>query len=135
MYGRDGGANIILATSNDQLHPPENMLDGSDATFWSSTGLFPQEFIISFGNTMDVQRVSLSGYNIRHLQVEKCTGPDPTSFEPVTEKDLPQTDGQLQNEDIDVRAKATHLRFVIDSGYDHFIAIHQLNVNGNTVHG
>ncbi|WAR24198.1 IFT25-like protein [Mya arenaria] len=112
MYGRDGGANIILATSNDQLHPPENMLDGSDATFWSSTGLFPQEFIISFGNTMDVQRVSLSGYN-----------------------NLPQTDGQLQNEDIDVRAKATHLRFVIDSGYDHFIAIHQLNVNGNTVHG
>ncbi|KAH3782800.1 intraflagellar transport protein 25 homolog [Dreissena polymorpha] len=131
LAGKGGGASIVLATSNDQRHPPENMLDGSDDTFWSSTGLFPQEFILSFGNTADVQKVSITGYNIRHLQIEKSTSPDASSFEPVTEKDIPQTDGQLQVQDIDVRTKASYLRFVVDAGYDHFIAIYKLNVSGN----
>ncbi|KAL4235959.1 Heat shock protein beta-11 [Mactra antiquata] len=132
---RDGGANIVLATSNDQRHPPENMMDGTEETFWSSTGLYPQEFIMSFGHMMDVQRVSISSYNIRHLQIEKCTSSDGSTFEPLTEKDLPQTDGQLQNEDIDIQTKATHLRFIVTAGYDHFIAVHKLNIAGNALHG
>ena len=49
--------------------------------------------------------------------------------------DIPQTDGQLQVEDIEVRGKCTYLRFIIDSGYDHFISIHKLNIAGNAVHG
>ena len=45
--------------------------------------------------------------------------------------DVPQTDGQLQSESIDIRTKATHLRFVIDSSYDHFVSVHKLSVVGN----
>ncbi|XP_045159712.1 intraflagellar transport protein 25 homolog [Mercenaria mercenaria] len=132
---RGGGASIVLATSNDRKYPPENMIDGSEETFWTSTGLYPQEFIMGFGHMMDIQRVNLSSYNIRHIQVEKCDTQDPTSFEPLVEKDLPQTDGQLQHEDIEVRTQATYLRFIIDSGYDHFVAIHKLNIAGNALHG
>ena len=51
--------------------------------------------------------------------------------------ELTQTDGQLQIEEIDMRpnTEAQHLRFVIDSGYDHFVSVHKLHVDGHAVHG
>ena len=42
------GAQVILATSSDERHAPECIIDGSDATFWATTGMFPQEFVIAF---------------------------------------------------------------------------------------
>ncbi|XP_077850244.1 intraflagellar transport protein 25 homolog isoform X4 [Macaca mulatta] len=42
------GSEVILATSSDEKHPPENIIDGNPETFWTTTGMFPQEFIICF---------------------------------------------------------------------------------------
>ena len=55
----------------------------------------------------------------------------------LTISELTQTDGQLQIEEIDMRpnTEAQHLRFVIESGYDHFVSVHKLHVDGHAVHG
>jgi len=57
------GAHVALATSSDDKHPPENMIDGNAETFWCSTGMFPQEVVIKFQTLMRITNVNISSYN------------------------------------------------------------------------
>ncbi|XP_033736957.1 intraflagellar transport protein 25 homolog [Pecten maximus] len=133
---RSAGAGVVLATSSDDNYPPENMIDGDTQTFWSSTGMFPQEFIITFTSVVNIARIELCCSNVKNVIFEKCKDPDPLKFEKITERELTHGDGQLQNEDISVNgAEAQHLRVIIESAYDHFISIHRINVHGNAVRG
>lgn len=45
--------------------------------------------------------------------------------------------GSVQAEEFTVAGgkKAHHLKFVIRSGYDHFVAVHSVKVDGKAVHG
>ncbi|XP_072586957.1 intraflagellar transport protein 25 homolog isoform X1 [Vulpes vulpes] len=94
------GAEVILATSSDEKHPPENMIDGNPETFWTTTGMFPQEFIICFHKHVRIERLIIQSYFVRTLKIEKSTSKEPVDFEPWIEKDLVHTEGQLQNEEI-----------------------------------
>ena len=40
----------------------------------------------------------------------------------------------LQREEFDVSGTATHVRVSILSGYDHFVSIHRIHVDGTAVH-
>nr|XP_035963373.1 intraflagellar transport protein 25 homolog isoform X3 [Halichoerus grypus] len=71
------GTEVILATSSDEKHPPENIIDGNPETFWTTTGMFPQEFIICFHKHVRIERLVIQSYF-----------------------DLVHTEGQLQNEEI-----------------------------------
>uniref|UniRef100_A0A2K5BV06 DOC domain-containing protein n=1 Tax=Aotus nancymaae TaxID=37293 RepID=A0A2K5BV06_AOTNA len=51
------GSRVILATSSDEKHPPENIIDGNPDTFWATTGMFPQEFIIYFHKHVRIERL------------------------------------------------------------------------------
>ncbi|XP_064445183.1 intraflagellar transport protein 25 homolog isoform X2 [Mirounga angustirostris] len=73
------GTEVILATSSDEKHPPENIIDGNPETFWTTTGMFPQEFIICFHKHVRIERLVIQSYF-----------------------DLVHTEGQLQNEEIRV---------------------------------
>ncbi|XP_019741336.1 intraflagellar transport protein 25 homolog [Hippocampus comes] len=130
---RSLGLKVVVAASNDENHPPENMIDGNANTFWMSTGMFPQEFIIRFAEMTNVSSVTLDSYNVKHLKVEKNTSENASHFEFVEEKELKLTEGQLQTNSISLGgSNATHLRFIITSGYDHFVAVHKIDtVNGN----
>ncbi|XP_053070043.1 intraflagellar transport protein 25 homolog isoform X4 [Acinonyx jubatus] len=94
------GAEVILATSSDEKHPPENMIDGNPDTFWTTTGMFPQEFIICFHKHVRIERLVIQSYFVRTLRIEKSTSKEPVDFEPWIERDLVHTEGQLQNEEI-----------------------------------
>ena len=39
---------LAAATSCHPLYNAENIIDGSNKSFWCSTGLFPQEIIFTF---------------------------------------------------------------------------------------
>ncbi|XP_027708641.1 intraflagellar transport protein 25 homolog isoform X3 [Vombatus ursinus] len=56
------GTEVILATSSDEKYPPENIIDGNSATFWATTGMFPQEFIICFHKHVKIEKLSLQCY-------------------------------------------------------------------------
>ncbi|XP_033623432.1 intraflagellar transport protein 25 homolog isoform X3 [Fukomys damarensis] len=94
------GAEVILATSSDEKHPPENIIDGNAETFWTTTGMFPQEFIICFHKHVKIEKIIIQSYLVRTLRVEKSTSKEPVGFEQWIEKDLVHTEGQLQNEEI-----------------------------------
>ncbi|XP_038124107.1 intraflagellar transport protein 25 homolog [Cyprinodon tularosa] len=122
------GAQIVLASSSDENHPPGNITDGNIKTFWMTTGMFPQEFIFRFAETTNISAVTVDSYNVKHLKIEKNTSPSAAQFEPVVEKELERTEGHLQSNIISLNGSATHLRFIITEGYDHFIAVHRVSV-------
>ncbi|XP_066509760.1 intraflagellar transport protein 25 homolog [Hoplias malabaricus] len=123
------GAQVVLASSNDEAHPPENITDGKTETFWLSTGMFPQEFIIRFPDNMKVSLISVHSFNVKGLRIEKNTLEVAEKFEVVAEKEFEQTENSLQTNDIPLDGStATHLRFLITSGYDHFVSVHKVGV-------
>uniref|UniRef100_A0A3P9LYH6 Zgc:158640 n=1 Tax=Oryzias latipes TaxID=8090 RepID=A0A3P9LYH6_ORYLA len=105
-------AKVVLASSSDESHPPENIVDGNINTFWMSTGMFPQEFIIRFPEPTTISALTVDSYNVKKLKIEKNISQSASQFESVTEK------GE--------HTFATHLRFIITSGYDHFVSVHKV---------
>ncbi|KAK9522601.1 hypothetical protein VZT92_019053 [Zoarces viviparus] len=123
------GAKVVVAASSDENHPPENIIDGNTSTFWTSTGMFPQEFIIRFAESTQISAVTVDSYNVKQLKIEKNTSPNASQFESVTEQELKRTEGHLQSNTILLNgSNATHLRFIITSGYDHFVSVHRVSV-------
>ncbi|XP_037537039.1 intraflagellar transport protein 25 homolog [Nematolebias whitei] len=57
------GTKVVLVSSSDENHPPENIIDGNTKTFWMSTGMFPQEFIIRFAEVTGIAAVTVDSYN------------------------------------------------------------------------
>ncbi|XP_058231233.1 intraflagellar transport protein 25 homolog [Hemibagrus wyckioides] len=123
------GAQVVLATSSDENHPPESMIDGNTETFWLSTGMFPQEFIIRFPDNMKISVISVHSFNVKRLRIEKSTQTDAEKFEVIAEKEFEQTEGNLQTNEISLDgSNATHLKFLILSGYDHFVSVHKVGI-------
>eukprot|EP00743_Colponemidia_sp_Colp-15_P003468 GILK01003745.1.p1 GENE.GILK01003745.1~~GILK01003745.1.p1 ORF type:complete len:143 (-),score=11.31 GILK01003745.1:180-566(-) len=121
---------VIMATSFDERHPPESILDGRDSTFWVSTGLYPQELLVQFDAPASIRRVKLTSTGIRRIIIEGCEGSSPVNFEKLTEQDLTDRSGRLQNETISLTS-ARSLRFlklIISSGWSDFCSIHKLSV-------
>lgn len=120
------GARVVLVSSSDENHPPENITDGNSKTFWMSTGMFPQEFVIRFTETTNISAVSMDSYNIKHLKIERNTSPIATKFEPVMQEEFERTEGHLQSNSISLNGcSAFHLRFIITAGHDHFVSVHR----------
>ncbi|XP_059996000.1 intraflagellar transport protein 25 homolog isoform X6 [Lagenorhynchus albirostris] len=80
------GTEVILATSSDEKHPPENIIDGNPETFWTTTGMFPQEFIICFHKHVRIERLLIQSYFVRTLRIEKSTSKEPVDFEQWIER-------------------------------------------------
>ncbi|KAK1340033.1 hypothetical protein QTO34_018597 [Cnephaeus nilssonii] len=128
------GTEVILATSSDEKHPPENIIDGNPETFWTTTGMFPQEFIVCFHKRVKIERLVIQSYFVRTLRIEKSTSKEPDSFEQWIERDLVHTEGQLQNEEIMAHdGHATYLRFIITSAFDHFASVYSISAEGIAV--
>ncbi|XP_041064908.1 intraflagellar transport protein 25 homolog isoform X1 [Carcharodon carcharias] len=125
------GTQVALVASGDEKHPPENIIDGNTETFWITTGMFPQEFILSFANLIKISSMKIHCYNVRSLSIEKSVARDPVDFEPLTNSELEHSEEQLQMEEFTLEGtSATHLRFVIRSGFDHFVSVHKVTVEG-----
>ncbi|XP_029803717.1 intraflagellar transport protein 25 homolog isoform X2 [Suricata suricatta] len=128
------GTEVILATSSDEKHPPENMIDGNAETFWTTTGMFPQEFILCFHKHVRIERLVIQSYFVKTLRIEKSTSKEPVDFEPWIERELVHTEGQLQNEEVMARdGHAIYLRFIIMSAFDHFASVHRVSAEGMAV--
>ncbi|XP_070690362.1 intraflagellar transport protein 25 homolog [Pempheris klunzingeri] len=123
------GAEVVVASSSDEDHPPENITDGNTKTFWMSTGMFPQEFTIRFAEPTKISAVTVDSFNVKHLKIEKNTSQNAFQFESITDKEFQHTEGHLQSNTILLNGgSATHLRFIITSGYDHFVSVHGVSV-------
>lgn len=123
------GTTVVVASSHDENYPPENIIDGNPKTFWMTTGMFPQEFIIRFANTTHLHTLTVDTFNVRILKIEKNTSEFAKNFETVIEKEFPPPQGKLQSNVFSLNGiSATHLRFIIESGYNNFVSVHKVSV-------
>ncbi|KAJ7332695.1 hypothetical protein JRQ81_014875 [Phrynocephalus forsythii] len=125
------GAEVILATSSDEKYPPENIVDGRSETFWTTTGMFPQEFIISFHKCVTISKLTVQCYLVQVLRIEKSVSQDPVDFEQCIERELQFKEGELQTEEFSFpEIQATYLRFIILSAFDAFVSVHKMIAEG-----
>ncbi|KAG8199371.1 hypothetical protein JTE90_011831 [Oedothorax gibbosus] len=125
------GAQVVMASSNDAKFPPQNILDGKSDTFWTTTGLYPQTFVLTLSEAADVKTITIQSYNIKDLRIEKSTKENPVEFEDVIETGLESTEGTPQQKSFSPPlCEAKYLKFIIKSGYDHFCAVYKVVVNG-----
>ncbi|CAI8010595.1 Intraflagellar transport protein 25 homolog [Geodia barretti] len=68
------------ATSTDDLHPAEHCLDGNPETFWLSTGLFPQELVLSLPSPTRIVAVHLRCCNVKQMSLQHSTEEMPGGF-------------------------------------------------------
>ncbi|XP_075040131.1 intraflagellar transport protein 25 homolog [Mixophyes fleayi] len=123
------GAVVALVTSSDERHPAEHIIDGNPETFWTTTGMFPQEFIISMSGLQKIGKIIIESSLIKSLRIETSTSKEPINFERCVERDLEHVEGQFQNEEIIMPGvQATHLRFVVLCGFDHFVSVRSVLV-------
>ena len=121
------GTEVHSTSSLDIEHQPDNIIDGDQSTFWTSTGLFPQEFVLKLGASASITKIKTSTTNVRHFVVESCDGPSPVTWVPVFDLELGNTGtGQLQVEVNKVKCLATWLKFKVLSGWSDFVTFHQV---------
>lgn len=65
------GTSVSLVSSSDPKYPPENIIDGKSDTFWLTTGMYPQEFIVTFASAMTINNIKLKCHNVRRLSLQK----------------------------------------------------------------
>ncbi|XP_074640544.1 intraflagellar transport protein 25 homolog [Tubulanus polymorphus] len=131
----EAGAQVVLASSCDEKHPPECVIDGKPDTLWCTTGNYPQELIITFTSLMNINTVSVACYNLKNLSIERSTQHTPIAFEFLEEKEAENVDRyQQQNLEFNfTNTTALHLKFSIESGSGHFVSINNINVDGTAV--
>jgi len=126
------GAEIIFTSCNDENHPGSNVVDGNDRTFWVTTGLFPQQFIIQLKDESTFSKLKTVTTNVRKISFEKCNEMSPTSFEKFYEVELASPGGRIQQESHSVKEqKARFVRVTLISGWDDFASVHRLGIEAN----
>ncbi|GIL84458.1 hypothetical protein Vretimale_19010 [Volvox reticuliferus] len=130
-YAREeNGGLIVMASCTDERFPPENMLDGKDNTFWVTTGMFPQEFVLKLESCIRVSKITTLSLNVRKLAVEKCDQEKPDQFEKVFEVELANRGDRLQTEVHQVNIRAKYLKFMILQGHGEFATVNRVSVVG-----
>lgn len=128
------GGQVLMVSSLDEGHPGNNVIDGSEHTFWISTGLYPQEILIRLGQPSRVSSVRLSSTAVRSVRIEGCHEETPVNFTTLGEMDLEDVRGQQ----LQVRTQpcAEHrlplefVRLVILSGWHDFCSVHRVLLEG-----
>ncbi|GIY90407.1 intraflagellar transport protein 25 homolog [Caerostris extrusa] len=114
LVNTTAGAQVVMASSNDARFPPRNMLDGKLDTFWATTGLYPQTFVIALSEAADVKNITIHSYNIKDLKIEKSIKEDPVEFEDVLETGFESTEGTPQQKNFSPPlCEARYLKFTI----------------------
>ena len=120
---------VIFSSSYDEKNPPENIFDNSKKTFFSSTGMFPQEINIQFEPFKIVNSVSLSGYGIKKVAVHTCENDSAVKFIKQAEQNVSNSQG-LQSIKLDLKKspRVKVLKLEVLEGYEDFFSIHAFGV-------
>ncbi|UJR25033.1 hypothetical protein I4U23_006393 [Adineta vaga] len=131
----DSNAFVSMSSSADQDYPPSNILDPSENVFWMTTGLYPQEFIITFKEPIDIREIRFVTTNVKRFVMSSTSNQEPKNFETLLEKTLPNSENKLQTtpHTLDRSVEVRHFKCVILAGYDSFASVHALKFDsGNS---
>ena len=122
---------VIFSSSYDEKNPPENIFDTSTKkTFFSSTGMFPQEICVQFEPFKIVNNVSLTSYGIKKIAIHTCENDSAVNFIKQCEKSNIPNSGGLQSIKLDLKKspRVKVLKIEVLEGYEDFFSIHTYGV-------
>ena len=122
-------AEVIFSSSYDEKHPPENIFEPSKKTFFSSTGMFPQEICIQFEPIKVVNSVNITSYGIKKIAIHSCEN-DSAHFTKQNEQSkIPNSNG-IQNIKLELKKspKVRVLKIEVIEGYEDFFTIHNVGI-------
>lgn len=119
-----------MASCADDRYPPDNVLDGKDSSFWISTGMYPQEFVVMLDSVVTVTKITTLSVNVKKLIVERCEQSTAVNFEKVFDVELSNRGDRLQTEVHQLNMRAKYLKFIISAGYHDFATINRVSVIG-----
>mmetsp|Transcript_79956 Transcript_79956/g.166252 ORF Transcript_79956/g.166252 Transcript_79956/m.166252 type:complete len:209 (+) Transcript_79956:96-722(+) len=131
------GGSVVFSSSADPRCPPKRAIDQADATFWSTTGLYPQELVIRLARPAAVRRIRLSCSNIRRLRVQCHHFSDGSGNTTLADIELEENGGRLQLREWTKEQLpnmpgphelVTTVRVVILSGWHSFCSLHQVEI-------
>eukprot|EP01063_Lacrimia_lanifica_P039922 TRINITY_DN8903_c0_g2_i1.p3 TRINITY_DN8903_c0_g2~~TRINITY_DN8903_c0_g2_i1.p3 ORF type:complete len:164 (+),score=78.13 TRINITY_DN8903_c0_g2_i1:63-554(+) len=130
-------AEVLMTTSNDNRQPGSHMVDGDTSSFWSTTGMYPQEVLIGFKDaTVTLTKLKTWSHGVRKLVVQASCETQPINFKAVLELELAEkpVSTPLQQETFQVNstvgASIRFLKLIIQSGWEDFATIHNLVFEG-----
>jgi len=134
LAAESSGAKVVFSSAWDTFHPPEAVIDGNDSTFWSTTGMFPHEIIITFDSVISVESIETRSFNVKNMQLLKSMTQTPADFAPLKESTIDQIEGendakQVHNHEISGTV-LRHLKIVLKNGYTDFAGIFDVIVQG-----
>ncbi|KAI8820776.1 galactose-binding domain-like protein [Fimicolochytrium jonesii] len=130
------GAKVSLATSYHPQYPAQNVIDGNSKTFWVTTGLYPQELIVSLPKTVNLKRVAVTCTKVAHVTTEVSTAEKPAGFERLTDQDVEDTDQSFQMITPALpksQVAARHIRFIFTKGHGPFVSVHKVVIYGGEI--
>ena len=121
---------VIFSSSYDEKHPPENIFDNQKKTFFSSTGMYPQEICVQFDPFKIVTSVSITSYGIKKIAIYTCENDSAVNFIKQGEQSNVPNSGGLQSIKFDLKKspRTKVLKIEVLEGYDDFFTIHTFGV-------
>eukprot|EP00746_Dinoflagellata_sp_MGD_P161262 gnl/MRDRNA2_/MRDRNA2_88342_c0_seq1.p2 gnl/MRDRNA2_/MRDRNA2_88342_c0~~gnl/MRDRNA2_/MRDRNA2_88342_c0_seq1.p2 ORF type:complete len:137 (-),score=30.78 gnl/MRDRNA2_/MRDRNA2_88342_c0_seq1:231-641(-) len=122
------GGKVLMVSSLDERHLGENIIDGSDNTYWISTGLYPQEVLVELGQPINASQIKILTTNVKNFRVEGCSEDTPVNFKTLAESELESKGNRLQSKDIQIKAdeKLHFIKVMILSGWHDFCSVHKI---------
>ena len=122
-------AEVIFSSSYDEKNPPENIFDSSKKTFFSSTGMYPQEICIQFEPIKVVNNVNITSYGIKKIAIHTCEN-DSAHFVKQSEESKVANSSGLQNIKLELKKnpKVRVLKIEVLEGYEDFFTIHNVGI-------
>ncbi len=120
-------AETIFSSSFDDKHGTETILNPDKKTFWSSTGLFPQEIFIQLQQEKTLSSITITSYGVKKLLVESCENDSAVNFSKQGEiADVPNKEGKLQEFSVECKAgkPVKILKICVLEGHEDFCSIH-----------
>lgn len=125
-------ADVLFASSYDEKYTPLNVLNKDNKLFWVSSGMFPQELILSLDQEKTISSLNVVGYAIKKLVVETCENENSITsvYRQAELNEIAFKDGKIQDFNVDFTAKkpVKLIKFIILEGYDDFCSVNSITM-------
>lgn len=126
------GLQVVCATSLDPEHPPSAAVDGKDASFWMTTGMFPQEIIVALPEAAALSQLTVVSRAVRRMTVALSDSSQPTAFEQALEVEVAPGGDDARDVQFEAHAlggtRARYVKLTIEDAHDEFCAVHKISV-------
>jgi len=126
------GAQVVFASSMERRLPPNNCIDGVGEQPFITTGLYPQDIIISLSKLSVVYRFRINTKHVRRMTLYRCENATPNQFEEVFETESGDSATEMQDETRPFAAGllVRYMKLRIHSGWDDFACVYAIGADG-----